>query len=36
MRWSFRQTPTRCRVGLGGKAVSKVSQRIELTVTLAT
>src|SRR5881628_3667829 len=36
MRWSFRQTPTRCRVGLGGKAVSKVNQRIELTVTLAT
>src|SRR2546422_5927262 len=36
MRWSFRQTPTRCRVGLGGRAVSKVSQRIELTVTLAT
>src|SRR5712671_3576227 len=36
MRWSFRQTPTRCRVGLGGRAVRSVSQRIELTVTLAT
>src|SRR5882724_9217008 len=36
MRWSLRQTPTRCRVGLGGRAVRSVSQRIELTVTLAT
>src|SRR6267143_5443889 len=36
MRWSLRQTPTRWRVGLGGRAVSSVSQRIEFTVTLAT
>ncbi len=28
IRWSLRQTPTRCRVGVGGKVVSKVSQRI--------
>jgi len=27
MRWSFRQTPTRCRVGVGGKVVKIVSQR---------
>src|SRR2546425_4216090 len=36
MRWSFLQTPTRCRVGWGGRVVRSVSQRIELTVTLAT
>src|SRR5439155_18310311 len=36
MRLSLRHTPTRCRVGLGGRAVRRVSQRIELTVTLAT
>jgi len=29
IRWSLRQTPTRCRVGVGGSVVSKVSQRIE-------
>ena len=28
IRWSFRQTPTRCRVGVGGKVVRSVSQRI--------
>src|SRR5713226_1553145 len=36
IRWSLRQTPTRCRVGVRGRLVSSVSQRIELTVTLAT
>jgi len=36
MRWSFRQTPTRCRVGVGGKVVRSVSQRIEFNVTLDT
>src|SRR5713226_10780656 len=36
IRWSLRQTPTRCRVGVMGRLVSSVSQRIELTVTLAT
>src|SRR2546427_1593722 len=36
IRWSFLQTPTRCRVGLGGRVVRSVSQRIEPTVTLAT
>src|SRR6059036_4153711 len=30
IRWSFRQTPTRCRVGLGGSVVRSVSQRIEI------
>src|SRR2546425_11481868 len=36
IRWSLRQTPTRCRVGVRGRLVSSVSQRIDLTVTLAT
>src|SRR5881628_1094594 len=36
IRWSLRQTPTRCRVGVRGRLVSSVSQRIEVTVTLAT
>src|SRR5206468_7185161 len=36
IRWSFLQTPTRWRVGLGGMVVRSVSQRIEFTVTLAT
>jgi len=36
MRWSFRQTPTRCRVGVGGRVISKVNQRMVLKVTLAT
>src|SRR5262249_40450744 len=36
-RCSFRQTPTRCRVGVGGNVVSRVSQRITMArVTLAT
>src|SRR6266540_1156849 len=36
MRWSFLQTPTRCRVGVGGKVVSRVSQRMAVKVTLDT
>src|SRR5881296_3437593 len=36
IRWSLRQTPTRCRVGVRGRLVSSVSQRIELTVMIVT
>src|SRR4029453_10220142 len=36
IRWSFRQTPTRCRVGVGGRVMSKVNQRMVLKVTLYT
>src|SRR5262245_37701183 len=36
MRWSFRQTPTRCRVGVGGRVISNVSHRMAGKVTLAT
>ena len=36
MRWSFRQTPTRCRVGVGGNVVRRVSQRMSDKVTLDT
>src|SRR5438128_2079541 len=36
IRCNFRQTPTRCRVGVGGKVVKSVSQRIPFTVTLDT
>src|SRR5215470_3096568 len=36
MRWSFRQTPTRCRVGVGGRVMSSVSHRMALKVTLDT
>src|SRR5262245_52326852 len=36
MRWSFRQTPTRHRVGVGSRLVSRVSHRMREIVTLAT
>src|SRR5215467_11173393 len=35
-RWSFRHTPTRCRVGVGGSVVRSVSQLTSDKVTLAT
>src|SRR5215813_6633339 len=35
-RWSFRHTPTRCRVGVGGNVVRRVSQLTNDKVTLAT
>src|SRR5215813_13975332 len=35
-RWSFRHTPTRCRVGVGGSVVRRVSQLTSDKVTLAT
>src|SRR5499433_3309888 len=35
-RWSFRHTPTRCRVGVGGNVVRRVSQLTDDKVTLAT
>src|SRR5215472_8985789 len=36
IRWSFRHTPTRCRVGVGGNVVRSISHRTGHTVTLAT
>src|SRR5882672_2488986 len=36
IRWSLRQTPTRCRVGVGGRVMSRVSHRMFLKVTVAT
>src|SRR5215467_14442647 len=35
-RWSLRHTPTRCRVGVGGNVVRRVSQLTTGKVTLAT
>src|SRR5215470_2682283 len=35
-RWSLRHTPTRCRVGVGGNVVKRVSQLTPGKVTLAT
>ena len=28
MRWSLRHTPTRCRVGVGGRVASSISHRM--------